>query len=205
MRFYCIQPIPKEKPMFSIPEQFSAVTKANLDAQLDMFSALSNKAFEGVEKIIDLNLSLVKASMEETAETAKQLLSAKDPQEFIALTTAQAQPNVQKAIAYSRHLAGIASSTQAEFSKAAEEQIAENSRKIISLVDDVAKNAPPGSENAIALVKSAVGNASAGYEQLSKTTKQAAEALEVNVAAAVNQFSQAAEKTASAGANRARK
>lgn len=188
---------------FSIPEQYSTATKANLDAQLEMLASLSSKAFESIEKVIDLNLSLVKASMEESAATAKQLLAAKDPQEFFALTGAQAQPSAQKAIAYGRHLASIASSAQAEFSKAAEEQIAENSRKVIALVDDVAKNAPAGSENAIALMKSAVGNANAGYEQLSKTTKQAVEALEENVATAVNQFSQAAEKTASAG--RARK
>jgi phasin family protein len=195
--------IPKEKSMFSIPEQFSTVSKANLDAQLELLTSLSTHAFESVEKVIDLNLSLVKASMEESAAAARQLLAAKDPQEFFAVSSAQIQPGAQKAIAYGRHLAGIASSTQAEFSKAAEAQIAENSRKVIALVDDVAKNAPPGSENAIALVKSAVGNANAGYEQLSKTTKQAVETLEENVAAAVNQFSQAAEKTASA--NRTRK
>ncbi len=189
--------------MFSIPEQFSTVSKANLDAQLELLTSLSTHAFESVEKVIDLNLSLVKASMEESAAAARQLLAAKDPQEFFAVSSAQIQPGAQKAIAYGRHLAGIASSTQAEFSKAAEAQIAENSRKVIALVDDVAKNAPPGSENAIALVKSAVGNANAGYEQLSKTTKQAVETLEENVAAAVNQFSQAAEKTASA--NRTRK
>lgn len=189
--------------MFPIPEQFSNISKTNLDSQLNMLTTLSTQAFESVEKVIDLNLSLVKASMEESAATAKQLLSAKDPQEFFAVTSAQVQPSAQKAIAYGRHLATIASSTQAEFSKAAEAQIAESSRKVIALVDDVAKNAPAGSENVIALMKSAVGNANAGYEQLTKTTKQAVEAIEVNVANAVHQFSQAAEKTASAG--RARK
>lgn len=187
--------------MFNLPEQFSNVAKANFDAQIDMLAALTNKAFESVEKVVDLNMSIVKASMEDSASAAKQLLSAKNPQEFLNVTSAQIQPTAQKAIAYGRHLVGIASSAQAEFSKAADEQIAETNRKVITLVDDVAKNAPAGSENAIALMKSAVTNANAGYEQLSKTTKQAVEALEVNVAAAVNQFSQAADKT---GGTRAR-
>jgi phasin family protein len=187
--------------MFSIPEQFSVVTKANLEAQLDMITSFSNKAFESIEKIIDLNLSAIKASLEESSATTKQLLSAKDPQEFFSVTTAQAQPNAQKALAYGRHLASIASSAQAEFSQAAEAQIAENSRKVIALVDDVAKNAPAGTENAIALMKSAVGNANAGYEQLSKTTKQAMATMQENLGTAVTQFSQAAQKTA----NRAQK
>ena len=182
--------------MFSIPEQFSNATKANFDAQFAIFSALTSKAFEGVEKFVDLNLTAAKASLEETSATTKQLLSAKDPQEFFSLASAQAQPSAEKTIAYGRHLATIASSTSAEFSKAAETQIAETNRKVISLVEEVSKNAPAGSENAVALFKSAIGNANAGYEQFTKTAKQAVESIETNLASAVNQFSAAAAKVA---------
>lgn len=180
--------------MFSIPEQFSNATKANFEAQFAILSTLTNKAFEGVEKFVDLNLTAAKASLEETSATTKQLLAAKDPQEFFSLASAQAQPNAEKTIAYGRHLATIATSTGAEFSKAAETQIAETNRKVISLVEEVSKNAPPGTENAIALFKSAIGNASAGYEQFTKTAKQAVESLETNVNSAVSQFSAAAAK-----------
>ena len=180
--------------MFSIPEQFSTATKTNLEAQFAMFSSLTSKAFAGVEKLVELNLNAAKASMEESSATSKQLLSAKDPQEFFSLTAAQAQPAAEKLMAYSRHVAAIASGTQAEFSKAAELQIAETNKKVISLVDEVSKNAPAGSENAVAMIKSAIGNASAGYEQFTKTSKQAAETIESNISSAVNQFTQAAEK-----------
>lgn len=183
--------------MFTFPEQFSTVAKANLEAQLSMFANLTSKAFESVEKVVDLNLNVAKASLEDSSIAAKQLLAAKDPQEFFSLTAAQAQPTAAKAIAYGRHLASIATSAQAEFTRAAEEQVAEAGRKVSALVDDVSKNAPAGSENVIAIVKSAIGNANAGYEQLSKTTKQAVEVMEANMNTAVSQFSQAAEKTAS--------
>ena len=91
-------------------------------------------------------------------------------------------------------LASIASGTGAEFSKAAESQIVEANRKVISLVDEVSKNAPAGSENFVAAVKTAISNANAGYEQFSKTSKQAVEAIETNVNAAVSQFSANAAK-----------
>ncbi|MGB7481622.1 MAG: TIGR01841 family phasin [Burkholderiaceae bacterium] len=181
--------------MFTVPEQFSAATKANLESQLAMLNSLTVKAFEGVEKVIELNISAARASLEESSATARQLLGAKDAQEFLALSAAQAQPTAEKAIAYSRHLAGIASSTQAEFAKATEAQIAEATRKVNTLIDEVTKNAPAGSENAIAILKSMIGNASAGYEQLTKTAKQAVETIEANVANATNQFTQVAEKT----------
>src|SRR5471030_2920389 len=99
--------------MFTIPEQFSAASKANFDAQLAMLTSLTNKAFDGVEKIVELNLNAVKSSLEESAVVAKQLLSAKDAQEFFSLTGAKAQPSAEKAIAYGRQLASIASTTQA--------------------------------------------------------------------------------------------
>jgi len=181
--------------MFTIPEQFSNVAKANIESQLAIFTTLTSKAFESMEKVVDLNLNVAKASLEDSSIAAKQLLTAKDPQEFFSLTAAQAQPTAAKAIAYGRHLAGIATSTQAELTRAAEEQIAETGRKVSALVDDVSKNAPAGSENVIAIVKSAIGNANAGYEQFSRTTKQAVEVMEANMNSAVSQFTQAAEKT----------
>lgn len=180
--------------MFAIPEQFSNATKANFEAQFAMFSSLTDKAFEGVEKFVDLNLTAAKASLEESSATTKQLLAAKDPQEFFSLATAQAQPSAEKTLAYGRHLASIATTTGAEFSKAAETQIAETNRKVISLVEEVSKNAPAGTENVVAFVKSAIGNANAGYEQFTKTAKQAIESMEGNFNSAVNQFASATAK-----------
>lgn len=183
--------------MFTIPEQFSAASKASFEAQLALITTLTNTAFESVEKVVDLHLNVAKTSLEESSAAAKQFLSVKDPQEWLALATAQAQPNAEKALAYGRHLAGIASGVQAEYSKAAEAQIAETSRKVLEIVEEASKNAPAGSENAIALIKSAIGNANAGYEQLTKTTKQAVEAMEANVNMAATQFAQPAAAKAS--------
>ena len=181
--------------MFAIPEQLSNATKTNIEAQLAFATELTNKTFESVEKLVDLNINAFKSSLEETSAAVKQLLAAKDAQEFFTLSASQAQPNAEKLLSYSRHLSSIASAAQAEFAKAAETQIAENSRKVVALVDEVSKNAPAGSESAIAFIKSAIGNASAGYEQLSKSTKQAVDAIETNLTTATNQLVQAAEKS----------
>ncbi|MDY7546361.1 TIGR01841 family phasin [Glaciimonas sp. CA11.2] len=184
--------------MFSFQEQFSAATKAHFEAQLALLNTLTTKAFEGVEKVIELNMNATKASMEESSVSAKQLLGAKDAQEFMSISASQAKPSAEKAAAYGRHLQGIATGTQNELTKAAEVQIAETSRRINALIDEVSKNAPAGSENAIAILKSVIGNANAGYEQLTKSAKQAVETLEANVNNATTQFAQTAEKAARA-------
>ena len=184
--------------MFAFPEQFSTATKANLEAQFALMSALTSKTFEGVEKLVGLNISIAKSALEDSSATARQLLGAKDAQEFFSVSAQQAQPHAEKALSYSRQLATIAADTGAEFSKAAESQIAEVNRKVISLVDEVTKNAPAGSEAYVSAIKTAISNANAGYEQFSKTTKQAREAMESNVNNAVSQFTQAANKVAGA-------
>jgi phasin family protein len=171
--------------MSTLPEQFSEATKANLDAQLAILTTFTSKALESVEKVVELNLAIAKNSFAETNATAKKLISAKDPQEFFSLTAAQTQPNAEKASEYARHLASIISSAQAELSKATEEHVADTNRKIVSIVEELSKNAPAGSEQAIALIKSAIGNATASYEQLNKSAKQA-----------VDQISQATAKVA---------
>lgn len=184
--------------MTTYTEQFSAAAKANAEAQIALLSQLFSKTFDGVEKLVDLNLKAAKSSLEESQATALKLFSAKDPQEFFSLTSAQAQPAVEKSVAYGRHLSGIFSSTHAELTKTAEAQIAEVNRKVFSLIDEASKNAPAGSEQAISLFKSTLGNLNAGYEQFSKSAKQAAEVLEANVTNAVDQLSQASTKVVKA-------
>ncbi|GIZ51251.1 phasin family protein [Noviherbaspirillum aridicola] len=181
--------------MPAFPEQFSEVARANLQAQTNMLTAFFSQVLENAEQVAELNLNAAKTSLEDTTITLKQLLSARDPQEFFSLTAAQAQPAAAKAIAYGRGLAGIASNAQAEMTRTAEEQFAQAGRLVSELVDDVSRNAPAGTENVVALFKTAIGNASAGYEQFNKNSRQAAEVVEANINSAVGQFAQAAEKT----------
>jgi phasin family protein len=180
--------------MYTTPEQFISATKSGLEAQFAAITAFNKKAFDGLEQFVSLNVNAAKATFEEGTATAQQLINAKDAQEFINLTSAQAKPNADKALAYSRHLASIATATQQEFTKAVESHIAETNAKVVSLIDEVTKNAPAGSEQAVTALKTVVGNISAGYEQLTKSTKQAVQTLEENLANATKQFTQAADK-----------
>jgi len=184
--------------MFAFPEQFSNATKANLESQFALMSTLTSKTFESLEKLVDLNINTAKAALEDSSAAARQLLAAKDAQEFFAVSASQAQPNAEKALSYTRQVASIATDTGSEFSRVAETQFAEVNRKVISLVDEVTKNAPAGSETYVSALKTAISNANAGYEQFSKTTKQAVEAIESNVNAAVSQFASASRKAGAA-------
>lgn len=168
-------------------EQIMASHKANVETLL----GLTSKAFEGVEKIVELNLSASKAALSETGEHAKAMLSVKDAQELMALQTAMFQPLAEKSAAYSRHLYDIASGSTAELSKAFEGQAAEAQQKFMGLVDNAAKNAPAGSESAVAVMKSAVSAANNALESVQKAVKQATDLAASNFNAAATSATEA--------------
>lgn len=116
--------------MFSIPEQFSAATKSQLEAQLKILNNFAATAFAGAQQVIALNLNTTKANVAKGSATARELLEAKDPQEFFAKSTASV-PNFDGVFAYGRELFSIASKTQAELFQAAQEQIKEASKQAV--------------------------------------------------------------------------
>jgi phasin family protein len=175
-------------------EQIAASHKANLETLF----GLTTKAFEGVEKLVELNLTASKAALAEAAGTTQAMLSVKDAQELLALQASLFQPLAEKTASYSRHLYEIASSSGAEFTKAFEVQAADAQKKFLSVVDNAAKNAPAGSETAVAVLKSAVAAGNNALESVQKAVKQATEVAEANFNAVANTAVNAAKTTSRA-------
>lgn len=178
------------------PEQFISAQKANASTLF----GLTGKAFEGVEKLIELNVAASKAAFNESVEHAHSLLSIKDPQEFISIQTAMYQPLAEKMTSYGRHVYEITSATTAEFTKTAEEKIAEAQHTISSLIDATSKNAPAGTEPAVAMFKSAYSASTNAMESVQKAVKHASEVAQANIQtathSAINATKTAAKKRA---------
>ncbi len=179
--------------MMMTPEQLIEMQKANLEKLL----GLSQKSFNNVEKVVELNLNAVKSYMEDSAEAMKALSSAKDIQDFVAVSSSVAQPMSEKAVAYGKDMYTLSSGVASEAAKLVEEQVAENNKKIVELFEAASKNAPAGSEGAVALMKSALTAANSAYDSVSKATKQAVEMAEANVEAATKATIKASNATSS--------
>ena len=121
-------------------EQVLETQKSNVDT----LTGLAGKAFEGVEKLTELNLSAAKAALAEAAQTTQAVLSVQDPQELVALQQRLLQSAGENVAAYSRSVYGIAASTSAAVSGVVEAQFAEAQAKFMALVDTAVKNAPAG-------------------------------------------------------------
>lgn len=171
-------------------DQILSAQKANIETLF----GLTSKAFEGVEKLVELNVTATRAALTEAASHTQSMLSVKDAQELLQLQANLFQPLAEKTAAYNRHLYNIASATSGEFSKTFEEKAADLQKSFSTLVDSTAKNAPAGSETAVAVMKSAVSAATNAFESMQKAVKQASDMTEANLNAVTAQATKAAKR-----------
>jgi len=165
--------------MYVTPDQVAAVGKANVEAAL----GLAQSNFATIEKLSALNFNATKSAFEDSLNHAKALMNAKDVQDFMNVNVAATQPAIEKMIAWQRSVYELASQSQAEYTRYFEAQAQEVNKNAATYIEKFAKNAPAGSDVAVAAVKSAMAAANSAYDSLTKAAKQATELAEANMAA----------------------
>lgn len=155
-----------------IPEQTITAAKASLDTTF----GLADKAFQGFEKLIELNAQAVKTTLAEAQEFAAKSLVSNAPQGAFAVQENPLRAGVQKTQSYWTHVKEIVSSTQAEFETAAKAVFKQPSFDATPWFDNMSKNALPGCDAILAIWKSSLGaagqSASAAYAAATKATKE---------------------------------
>ncbi len=164
-------------------EQVVAAQKA----QLQTVAGVAQTAYAGFERLVELNLAASKAAVSESFANLQTLLDAKNPQELLAAQAALVQPAFEKSVSYGRHLYDIAQSTGAELGKTVEAKVSEAQSTLHGVVEANLKNAPAGSDAAVAIFKQAYEASQTTAATLQKAAKQAAETAEANLKAAASQ------------------
>ena len=136
--------------MSTLPEQFSAARKAQVEQQLEYVRQFGTKFVESTEKVIALNLHAGRASVEHSTTALRQLFAAKDPRDLLALTS-QSQVGFDSLLAYSRELLSIASGAQSALLQSATDAAATSAPLALtaSPVAEVAVPAPAVPELAV--------------------------------------------------------
>ncbi|ACD18606.1 TIGR01841 family phasin [Paraburkholderia phytofirmans] len=151
-----------------IPQQLVAAQQSSLEALF----GLTNKAFEGFEQLVALNLQVGKAVLAENQEIVTKALSAGNPGALFALQASLSQPVAEKVVAYGRRVHEIVSGVQSEITAAATAQGQQFQRDAQGFVESLQKNTPAGSESAVAAWNSVLSAANATYESANKAAKQ---------------------------------
>lgn len=174
------------------PEQFAATNKAAVDSLL----SVANTALASAERMLSLNLETARSVIEDSAANAKALMAAKDPKDALAIQATLAQPNVEKAVAYTRSVYEISTQTQQELTKMVEAQFGDFQKSISGLLEKAAKSAPAGSDVAVTAVQSAIAAANSAFDNMRQAAKQMSDMTQSNIAAATSATAKAAKKSA---------
>ncbi len=181
--------------MNALPQQIIAGQKASLGNLLAFQGAL----LDGFEKLVDLNLKVLKTSFDDVSKKSQQAAQLQDVQEALSFAAALVQPNADQAVAYGKDVYALVSDIQSNVSKITEAQLAQCQQQIQDAIEQLGKNAPAGSEGAIALLKSSLATANSAYDAFAKSARQAAEVAESNISAATDATLKAASEAAQAG------
>jgi phasin family protein len=158
-------------------EQFMAANKANVDA----LEGLTAQAYSGFEKLVELNMAASKAVLGESFGHVQAILGAKDAQEVLALQTGLIRPLTEKTAAYGQQVYSLAAGTSGELMKAFEAKAADAKSSFSKAVEDLVKNAPAGTETAVAAFKNAMAAGQSIIETAQNSAKKAMEVAEFNV------------------------
>jgi phasin family protein len=154
---------------FSTPEQFVSMQSANVSAAF----SLAQQTLQCFEELAKLNLQAVKTSLAEREQAWQTAFSGKTPVELFVLQANSTQPIAEKMLAYNSHGLDIARNAQTEFLKLFEDSLEQSNARVQQVVDELARNAPAGSEFAVTAFKSVVANANSAYDAVRKATSQA--------------------------------
>ena len=103
--------------MNTLPEQFSAASKSQIQAQLDFLESFGARAFDGAARLIALNIQTGRSAVDHSSAALKELAAMRDPRDLFALT--KNAPDLGTVMAYGSQWLSIVADVQAGLLSAA--------------------------------------------------------------------------------------
>lgn len=162
-------------------------------AAFDATFAYAQAAIASAEQLLKLNLDAAKTAFDQNAQTARDLMAVTEPQQIEAIRAKLAQISMQRSASYAQNIYEIVSQAQAHLSKVAEEQFGSMNAEMMKTAETAATGIP-GSEAALAAVKSTVAASSAMLDTLNRAAKQFQELSEASIKSATSNMVRGAGK-----------
>ncbi|SOE87044.1 phasin family protein [Burkholderia sp. YR290] len=126
------------------PEYIRAVYKSAFDTTFGLLS----KAFDSIEKLVELNMHTVKSTLGESQERLAEFFSTQQPHTLFAQQENLPQTTFKKVQAYWSPACKVLSETQAELTTFVEAQFRQYRHEAQTFVDSIVRDEPAASETA---------------------------------------------------------
>lgn len=163
--------------MIGLNQPITPALQDYMNAQYAMLNEFSRKAFQGVQRVNELNTEIVKSAWDESLKSVQQVAVSRDPYEAASIVASQAQPATERLRHYQQELVNIAANTQVELARTAESHVPNASRTASVVADAVARTAKEQVSQAVVRQKAAAAQAEkSAAEAASAATASAAHA-----------------------------
>jgi phasin family protein len=153
-------------------------------AAIDAATRATRISMDSAERTVAVQLEYAKGALAQASLTARAVSQAKDVQELLALRTRIAENALENFMGYSRSLYEVASEAQSEYSRLAEERMAEFQQAVTDTVEQAARSAPAGGDVAVAAIKSQLAATTAAFDSFTKAAKHVSSFTDAGVKAA---------------------
>jgi phasin family protein len=145
------------------------------------FFALTSEAFQGFQKLAELNLQVRRSVLAESSTRLHEIKPDTTRTDWLAFPSRFAQSAGEKALSYQRHVGDIATATQSGLAKIADVHYEQFTRDAQTRIDNWVTHAPAGSEAVAIALKSAFSTASSTAEMVRKSVQSAIEVAQGHV------------------------
>jgi phasin family protein len=127
----------------------SSAVRAQFDAQLFLTMDVSRQMLQGVQKLNELNLQVVKTLFKESVSSAQQFLTIANNNEIQVIDEVQSPPPAEKILAYQQHVQNILTETQVGIAETIESHVPETVRATDEVVSEVVQKVSEETSKAI--------------------------------------------------------
>jgi phasin family protein len=157
----------------------SDITSATVEAA----ARFTQTFMDSTERTLAVQLEYARGAIAQATLNAQAVTQAKDLSELATLRSRIAENALENLMGYSRSLYEVGAEAQAELSKLAEERMGKFQKAVADTVEQAAKNAPAGSDVAVAAIKNSLAAATTAFDSFTKAAKHVSSITDATVRA----------------------
>jgi phasin family protein len=115
--------------------------RSHLETQVNFMTELTQKTYDSVRKLSELNMQLAQQMIEDTMNMGRSMMSCSDPFQMTSAAMNQIQPATEHLRSYQQQLMGVLAGVQTELTRTAESRMSEATRSASMMADEMVRNA----------------------------------------------------------------
>jgi phasin family protein len=115
--------------------------RANLETQVNFMTELTQKTYDSVRKLSELNMQMAQQLIEDTMNINRSMMQCSDPFQMTSAAMNQIQPAAEHLRSYQQQVMGLLAGTQVDFTRSAESRMSEATRSASAMADEMVRHA----------------------------------------------------------------